>query len=147
MKEDMDQVQVTKAFAVSKRDLYSAWTEEEQLKQWWKPMNKQLLKVENELSEGGKVAYHFENDLKIEGQYKEVQEGDKLVYSWNWSLPHDASHDGEYLLTIEFRGDEKQSELEVHQEDFKNIHAVKPHQQGWEQSLEDLKQYLENKSS
>src|SRR5687768_12395311 len=121
MKEVIDQVHIRKNFAVSKAELYSAWVEEAELKQWWMPMNKHLLDVQNEIKEGGSIAYRFENDLTIDGQYREVQPEEKLVYSWNWKLPHDASHDGEYLLTISFKGDGQQSELEVRQEDFKNI--------------------------
>ncbi|RYD70566.1 MAG: SRPBCC domain-containing protein [Sphingobacteriales bacterium] len=146
MKEVIDEVHITKTFAVAKAELYNAWIEEAQLKQWWQPMNKSLLSVESDIQEGGRISYQFENDLAITGQYKEVQPEGKLVYSWNWTLPHDASHDGEYLLTILFRGDDAHSELEVRQEDFKNIQAVKPHHEGWEKALEDLKQYLEAKN-
>lgn len=137
------QVNVQKKFSASKEDLYRAWTEEEALKQWWKPMNKQLVSVENDLREGGKVAYKFDNDLTIYGTYKEVKEGEKLVYSWIWDLPDGTEHKGEYLLTISFSCDDATSSLHVLQEDFKNEHAVKPHEEGWEQSLNDLKQYLE----
>lgn len=147
MKENTEQISITKSFAVSKNDLYNAWTDEAHLKQWWKPMNKQLLRAENDIAEGGKVVYVFENDLRVEGQYKEVQVGEKLVYSWNWSLPNDSHYNGEYLLTVSFKGNDEQSELEVMQQDFKQEHAVKPHQEGWEEALENLKQYLENKKN
>jgi len=146
MKDMLNEVYITKSFAVAKAELYNVWIEETQLKQWWKPMNKSLLNVENNIQPGGKISYQFENDLTITGQYKVVQPEEKLVYSWNWSLPHDASHDGEYLLTVLFSGDDKQSELEIRQDDFKNIHAVKPHHEGWEKALEDLKQYLEERN-
>ena len=145
MKEVIDQVHVTKSFAGSKSRLYKAWVEDEQLKKWWKPMNKQLLEVENELKAGGRIAYRFANDLTIDGEYKLVEPEQKLVYTWNWKLPHDASHDGEYLLTISFSGDDERSELEVRQEDFKNIQAVKPHQDGWEAALEELRNFLVTK--
>lgn len=143
MKTEAQKVSLTKEFNASKEELYRAWTEEEALKQWWKPMNKQLVSVENDLREGGKVEYKFDNDLTIYGTYKEVKAGDKLVYTWIWDLPDGTDHKGEYLLTIEFTGDGDTSSLSVLQEDFKNEHAVKPHEDGWEGSLNDLKQYLE----
>jgi uncharacterized protein YndB with AHSA1/START domain len=143
MQEQTQQVNVQQSFNASKEALYKAWTEEGQLKQWWKPMDKQLDSVENDIREGGKVVYTFNNELKVHGEYKEVHQGEKLVYSWIWDLPEDNHHRGEYLLTIEFKGDESNSMLNVTQDNFKTEHSVKPHQEGWERSLEDLKTYLE----
>jgi uncharacterized protein YndB with AHSA1/START domain len=140
--ENNNSVHVTKKFPVSKDELYSAWTEEEQLKQWWKPLNKQLSSVENDIREGGRVAYYFGENLQIVGEYKEVAQGDKLVYSWNWELPEDSTHKGEYLLTVKFGGSENESTLDITQENFKHEHSIKPHTTGWEEALEDLKNYL-----
>lgn len=135
-------VHVTKSFPVSKEELYKAWTAEEQLKQWWKPMNKQLSSVKNDIREGGRVTYHFEDNLQIEGEYKEVAEGEKLVYSWNWDLPDDSMHKGEYLLTVQFKGEGSESILDVTQENFRSEHSIKPHEEGWEEALEGLRHYL-----
>jgi uncharacterized protein YndB with AHSA1/START domain len=111
-------VHVTKQFPVSKEELYKAWTADEQLKQWWKPMHKQLASVENDIREGGKVAYHFDDNLQIKGEYKEVAEGEKLVYSWDWELPEESMYKGEYLLTVQFRGEGNESSLDIAQENF-----------------------------
>jgi uncharacterized protein YndB with AHSA1/START domain len=143
MNDQAQQVRVRKTFRTGKKALYLAWIEEAQLRQWWKPMNKELASVENEIKEGGKVVYTFSNDLKIHGQYKEVKEGEKLVYSWIWDLPEDSHQKGEYILTVLFKGDDTQSELEVLQESFQSQHSVKPHQDGWEEALQDLSNYLQ----
>lgn len=141
--ETTARVHVTKKLPVSKEVLYKAWTEEEELKQWWKPLNKKLTHVENDIREGGTVAYQFENDLNIQGKYKEVAEGQKLVYSWIWDFPQESMHKGEYLLTVEFNSDGEESTLDIIQENFKNEHSIKPHEEGWEEALKDLKKHLE----
>ncbi len=138
-------VQVSKSFPVSKDELYRAWTAPDELKQWWKPMGKQLTDVENEIKEGGKVTYHFSEDLVISGEYKKVEEKERLVYSWNWQLPEESLQRGEYLLTVAFNEDGNGSTINITQENFKDEHAVKPHQSGWEEALEQLKHYLSNK--
>ena len=135
-------VQVNKNIPVSKAELYKAWTEPEQLKQWWKPMNKQLVNVENDLRVGGSVVYKFEDNLKISGEYKEVAEEQRLVYSWNWELPEESMHRGEYLLTVEFDGNGNTSSIMITQENFENEHAIKPHESGWADALEGLKNHL-----
>lgn len=141
--ETSAKVHVTKSFTAGKDELYKAWTEPEKLKQWWKPMNKQLQDVENDIRQGGKVVYRFEGNLTIKGEYKEAAPAEKLVYSWNWELPEEAAHKGEYLLTIQFKESGNGSTLDVTQENFKDEHAIKPHQEGWEEALNDLKDYLE----
>lgn len=144
MANQAQQVRITKKFSVSKNELFEAWTAGEKLKHWWKPMDKTLVDVQNEIRKGGRVDYGFDNGLRIHGEYKQVAPGDKLVYSWIWELPEDSHHRGEYLLTVVFKGDEQQSELEVVQENFQNEHSVKPHQEGWETALNDLEKFLQS---
>jgi uncharacterized protein YndB with AHSA1/START domain len=143
MNEQAQQVSIQKQFSASRDELYKAWTEENQLKQWWRPMDKELVSVENEIQEGGTVVYTFSNDLKIQGEYKEVQPGQRLVYSWIWELPEDSHHKCEYLLTVLFNNKDNGSELQVTQENFKNEHSIQPHQDGWEQALENLTAFLD----
>jgi uncharacterized protein YndB with AHSA1/START domain len=141
--ENNPTIQVSKSFDISKEKLYKAWTEPEELKQWWKPMDKQLTKVENEITEGGTVRYQFEDNLQVRGEYKEVTPGEKLVYSWIWEVPEESLHKGEYLLTVSFKDDgDGGSSLDISQQNIMEEHAVKPHQTGWDGALEDLKNYL-----
>ena len=138
-------VHVTKNFPVKKEELYKAWTEPEQLKQWWKPMGKQLTAVENNIKQGGQIRYQFEDDLQVSGTYKEVDEGTKLVYSWKWQFPQESVHNGDYRLTVEFKDSEEGSALDVSQENIQQEHAVKPHEEGWNEALDALHQHVSKK--
>jgi uncharacterized protein YndB with AHSA1/START domain len=135
-------VQVTKNFPAKKEVLYKAWTDPESLKQWWKPMGKQLQEVENDIREGGVVRYRFQDGLEVSGNYKEVAEGTKLVYSWIWQFPEESIHNGDYLLTVEFTESGAGSSLSVSQENIAEEHAIKPHEEGWQESLDALHDYL-----
>lgn len=137
-------VTVSKEFNTPVEKLYNAWTQPELLKQWWKPMDKNLTEVINDLHEDGIVKYIFEdNSLVIEGKYIEVRENEKLVYSWNWQLPKDDVKDSSYKLTISFSGKDDTSNINVLQENFENEEGTLPHKQGWEKGLNDLKEFLE----
>jgi uncharacterized protein YndB with AHSA1/START domain len=88
---------------VPAKQLYDAWTEPEQLKQWWKPIGNQLAEVDNNIRKGGRVAYQFAEDtLRISGEYLEVNEGKNLVYTWNWEFPQDVVKNGAFKLNVRF---------------------------------------------
>ncbi|MCE7063926.1 SRPBCC domain-containing protein [Dyadobacter sp. CY326] len=141
-------IEISHDFSADVQSLYKAWTEEEQLKQWWRPTGNTLVNVVNELQEGGAVEYHFkEAGLRVTGNYKEVSPNEKLVYSWNWELEDPATEKTEYVLTIRFEAKENGSTLHVLQEGFSNQEEIIPHQDGWEKGLQSLNDHLENGSS
>lgn len=142
-------VEAGKSFSVGPDELYNAWTNPEQLKQWWKPMGNSLKEVINDLKEGGTVRYIFDNDkLVISGEYMEVKQKEKLVYTWNWELPQDAVRNAPYKLTVNFTGKDNGSEIKVLQENFQDEESMLPHREGWEKALSALEHFLSsNKTS
>lgn len=135
-------VTVSKSFPITKDALYKAWIETEQLKQWWKPMGKSLQTVENDVRKGGQLQYWFEDNLQVSGTYKQVDAGNKLVYSWIWQFPETSLHNGDYLLTVVFQEEGQESSLSVTQENIEQEHAIQPHEKGWEEALDALHRYL-----
>lgn len=141
----MSKLEISKNFSCSKEKLYSAWTDADQLKGWWKPLAKALVDVENNIEPGGTVSYRFAKDqLLIDGVYSKVEGKDLLEHTWNWHVNTEPIKDSAYTLSIRFDGDETKSSIAITQDGFENEESVHPHQQGWEQGLEQLKSYLEN---
>ncbi len=141
----MAKLEISKDFSSSKEKLYTAWTDPDQLKAWWKPLGKELLAVENNIETGGNVSYRFaEDELLIDGTYSNVEGKDLLEYSWNWHVNTAPVKDSAYTLSVRFAGDESKSSIAITQDGFDNEESIHPHRQGWEQSLEQLKAYLEN---
>src|SRR3954469_22013665 len=148
MENNSSNLNASKQFNCSKEALYSAWTQPEQLKQWWKPMGNTLTDVVNDIREGGEVKYVFaDNHLTINGRYEKVQEHDLLEYTWNWHLATEPIPDAPYKLSVRFEGDENNSTISVTQTGFKDDESVKPQQQGWEHGLQQLQDYLSKNSS
>ena len=143
-------IQIERQFDVDVDKLFRAWTEPEQLKQWWQPMGHPLTNVVNELKEGGKVEYHVgDAGLQITGTYSEVAQNEKLVYSWIWNMNDEGSESG-YTLNISFSSEGEGSKIHIVQEGFSGPEFLKPHQDGWEKGLNDLSSYLsggENQSA
>ena len=140
---------ISKRFPVSLDLVYKAWTEESALKDWWKPMGKTLVSVENNVQEGGNVEYVFQDDdnpsgkLTISGTYQTAIPESKLVYSWNWVLDNIAVENANYTLTVEFSEEGEETELKIEQKRDKEMEGVEPHKEGWDEALESLGQYLE----
>jgi len=140
-------IQASKSFQADVSALYKAWTEAEQLKQWWKPMGLTLSDVENEITEGGKVTYHFKGEegtsLTIEGTYQEVQPNERLVYTWNWQLP-DEKLNSSYKLEVVFEGIADRSSISITQNEEEQQESVKPKESAWDDQLSKLAQFLES---
>lgn len=148
MENNFLNLEVSKQFQCSKETLYKAWTDPEQLKQWWKPMGKRLTEVENNITEGGEVRYTFENNSpKIDGKYVKVDDHNVLEYTWNWHLSTEQTEDSAYKLSVRFEGDENKSSIFIAQYGFKNQESVQPHKHGWEQGLKQLHEYLSGSSN
>ncbi len=135
-----------KSFDTDVQSLYKAWTEERELKQWWKPADRDLKSVEADLKEGGKIVYTFEDNdktsLKITGEYEIVIPEEQLAYTWNWHMDNSPIENGEYKLTIDFAKDGDGSKISVKQESNASKEGIHPNEEGWEDALNDLKEFL-----
>lgn len=141
-------VEASKSFPVKADQLYKAWTDPEQLKQWWKPMGNTLQEVTNDIKKGGTVRYVFDNDtLIISGEYLEAEENKKLVYTWNWEFPADTVKNADYKLTVNFSDKDNGSEINVLQENFQEDEILLPHKEGWEKGLTDLENFLSGRAT
>jgi uncharacterized protein YndB with AHSA1/START domain len=149
MENNSSNLNVSKEFECSKEVLFNAWTQPEQLKQWWKPMGNTLTDVVNDIREGGEVKYVFEgNKLTIDGKYEKVEGHNLLEYTWNWHMATEPVPDAPYKLSVRFEGnDDNRSTISVTQTGFKEDESVQPHQQGWEQGLQQLHDFLSNNKS
>ena len=139
-------LEASKDFAETKEKVFAAWTEGDQLKQWWKPMNNLLVEISNDLKQGGAVKYVFESGLIISGNYEEVLENEKLVYSWKWDFPRDEIKNADYKLSVSFMEEDEGSSIHIVQTSFENEESILPHKEGWEKGLNDLSEYLSGKT-
>lgn len=106
-------------------------------------MGKSLEKVENNVTDGGTLAYSFDNkSLLVDGVYEKVVEDTLLVYSWNWHVQSSTIKDAAYKVYVRFDGDGNESAISIIQNGFNNEEHIRPHREGWEQALSQLEVYL-----
>lgn len=144
--EQQDQpeiLEIEEAFAVKPDELFDAWTNEQRLKQWWRPMETSLSNVKAELRSGGALSYEFDGAaFKIDGNYEAVQAPSKLRYSWNWEFNDRNLNNESFVLDIEFVPSGSGSILKVKQQGFKHPEEKKAHEEGWKAGMQQLHGHL-----
>ncbi|RYZ19023.1 MAG: SRPBCC domain-containing protein [Chitinophagaceae bacterium] len=141
-------IELSHDFSVPVDILFRAWTELEHLQAWWRPMGAHLVRLTNELHPGGQVVYEFETEdgerpFVVRGEYKHVKQRELLEYTWNWEVPNEPIHDGNFVLRIGFENYGGGSRLRVRQDQFTDDESVQPHRDGWESAMKELERYLE----
>ncbi|TDE14503.1 SRPBCC family protein [Dyadobacter psychrotolerans] len=137
-------IETSQEFAVPVEMLFKAWTEQEHLQKWWRPMGETLESVKSELEEGGANEYYFESKaFKITGNYQQADVNKKLVYTWNWDFEGNELENEKYILHIKFESTDGGSKLLVVQEGLASEEVLPAHEDGWKTGLESLKSYLE----
>jgi uncharacterized protein YndB with AHSA1/START domain len=148
MENQQHKIEISREFSVPVEKLFPAWTELEQLKQWWHPMNETLAEIKSDLQDGGAIEYYFEGGaFEIKGNYQQAEVNKKLVYTWNWDFAGEELANEKYILHIAFEPAGNGSILHVVQEGLASEAVLPAHEEGWKAGLESLRSYLENASA
>ena len=143
------QLKITRTFAVPRERVFAAWTDPEQLAQWFGPVGYRAEVLEMDLRAGGRYRIGFRQETATEleshvfGTFIEVVQPERLRYTWVWE-EQDAFPDT--VVTVEFidKGDE--TEVALSHERFPNAEECERHREGWTSTLTKLPQLLERKS-
>lgn len=127
--------------------VFDAWTQPEHLMNWWrKDPDWSTEVVEVDLRIGGKYRLGMRDPKQPQayvcfGQFREINEPEKLVYTWSWEPP--GMEVGESLVTVEFLDHGESTELVVTHERLPNEDAVDGHRKGWTACIEVLAELIE----
>jgi len=137
---------LTRSYPVAPEKVWRAWTDAQTLKKWWGPGPGDAVSVADlDVRVGGRFRIVFGgaqgNENECAGVYKEVVPNRRLVFTWCWpnSTPERIS-----LVTIEFRGAGKGTELHFRHEQFFDEQARDGHRRGWTAALEKLDVFLKS---
>lgn len=121
--------------------VFAAWTDPEQLRQWFGPSEKYEVRLaEVELRAGGRYRLALRSpdgaDVAVSGEYKEIVPGEKLVFTWRWDHSDEAFPDT--LVCVELRDHDGGTEMHLTHSLFSEEKQVEMHTQGWIGCLERL---------
>ena len=128
-------VRLVDVFDAPREALFAAWTEPEQLKQWWGPGFFETVSAEVDLRPGGRYELLLEpGSMRLVGEFREVTPPSRLVYTWRWieGVPDTR----ESLVTVEFHDRGGHTELVLTHSEFPASHGPAPYQMGWEGGLD-----------
>ena len=124
--------------------VFKAFTNAEDLKQWHSPMGLSTAMATSDLRVGGNYSIAMQNQkdetFTALGEYKEIDEPNKLVFSWNWKegmkMPVDST------VTVRFTKINDDSTEIILTHEFAMPEPVEGHKKGWEGVLTKLEEYL-----
>ena len=119
-------------------DVFNAWTDPGLMKQWWHQLDVKFAEnIKMDLRTGGKYEIHMrtKNELYImKGQYLEITEPEKLVFTWRTESTY--NKDTKVTVLLKDLGDE--TELRLTHEAFPDTKSRDGHSQGWSPILDNL---------
>lgn len=137
-------LQLNRTFDAPRERVFRAWTEPEEIKQWFGPGKYQTPIVEVDLRPGGHYRFGLQlpggNAFFLSGTFREVHPPERLVYTWQWAEPTDFP--GESLVTVQFLDRGGRTEVVILHEQFSHTTERDRHIEGWNGSLDKLEKRL-----
>jgi uncharacterized protein YndB with AHSA1/START domain len=136
----------TKRLIKAPRDrVYAAWTDPAQLKKWFGPENVKTRDLVADVRVGGQFRWDCTDpegkELTISGEYRELQSGRKIVFTWQLEEDEDWKNHSS-LVTVEFFDREGGTEVRLTHEKLPTEPSLDDHEQGWNSVLDKLEKFL-----
>jgi uncharacterized protein YndB with AHSA1/START domain len=124
--------------------VFRAWTEPEQLAQWFGPAEVELRDLKVEIKMGGAFRVHFvskNGDHIATGNYREIVPNQRLKFSWSWE--HYAMPDS--MVTVDFEDLGQTTRLTLLHEGLLDQEDADDHTKGWTSMIEKFAQLMEQR--
>lgn len=122
--------------------VFAAWTQPDQISQWFGPAGVKVTSAEFDARVGGtfRISATAPDGEKhqVGGVIREVVANRKLVYTWAWHT----TPERESLVTVEFKPDGEGTILTLTHEQFFDETARDRHQFGWTGALDKLEAFF-----
>ena len=139
-------LEVERLIEAPRDQVYTAWTDPAQMKQWFGPENVQTRDLIADARVGGTFRWDLTNsereDMTILGEYRELQQGKKIVFTWQWEDDEDWENHIS-IVTVELNDAEGGTNLRLTHEQLPNEESRDGHRQGWNSTLNKLERLFE----
>jgi uncharacterized protein YndB with AHSA1/START domain len=139
-------LQIRRTFRAPREKLFQAWVDPKKMTEWFCHAKPNLIGklVVMDVRPGGQYGFDVTDAegkvFKVRGEYLEIKEPEKLVFTWFWET--EPAY-GNTVVTLEFEDLGNKSELILTHERFANSDARDKHNNGWAFCLDSLQRNVE----
>lgn len=140
---------ITRVLDAPRELVWRAWTDPQQLMQWWGPKHHPAVHLAMDVRPGGVWrnclrSVETGNDLWHHGTFREVVPMERLVFTFVWE--EEGERGMENIVTITFADEgnktRNKTRLTLHQTPFQSLGERDGHGEGWGSSFERLGEAL-----
>ncbi len=133
-------LRLTRTYAASRERIFRAWTDPQELVQWFRPTDEYQSRVlALDARPGGtymiEMVHRGGNVSRVSGRFIDVMAPERLAFTWKFDTMPGAV---ETLVTVELRESAGGTELTLTHERFPTEEQSERHKWGWTGSLEQL---------
>lgn len=125
--------------------VYAAWTDPEQLKQWWGPEGVRTRNFTADARIGGKYRWDLYNqegeEMTVFGEYRELIAGQKIVFTWKWD-DDEAWETQNSIVTIELSDRDGGTEVKLTHVKLPSEASRDRHNEGWNSVLDRFEKFF-----
>jgi uncharacterized protein YndB with AHSA1/START domain len=129
---------VSRTYPASVERVFKAWTDANQLGQWFAPTDDYTTKASVDLRVGHEyriaITHKGGNVHTILGAYRVIDPPRKLVYTWRW----EGGPMSDTLVTVDFTPHGESTEVTITHEQFTSTEDRDKHAEGWNGCLNRL---------
>jgi uncharacterized protein YndB with AHSA1/START domain len=129
---------IARTYPASVERVFKAWTDANQLGQWFAPSDDYTTKASVDLQVGHEyriaIAHKGGNVHNILGTYRLIDPPRKLVYTWRW----EGGPMADTLVTVDFTPRGESTEVTITHEQFSTSEDRDRHAEGWNGCLSRL---------
>jgi uncharacterized protein YndB with AHSA1/START domain len=133
---------ISRTYPAPVERVFKAWTDANQLGQWFAPSDDYTTKATVDLRVGHEyrisIAHKGGNVHNVLGIYRLIDPPRKLVYTWRW----EGGPETDTLVTVDFtpRGDS--TEVTITHDQFLDVETRNKHNEGWSGCFNRLERFL-----
>ena len=139
--KEKTRLEIKRVIRAPRERVYAAWTDPAQLKQWFGPENVRTRNLVADARVGGQFRWELTNsegeEMTMRGEYRELQSGRKIVFSWQWEDDEDWENHIS-LVTVELKDADGGTELRLTHANLPNEDSRDGHSRGWNSALDKL---------
>jgi len=125
--------------------VYAAWTDVEQLKQWFGPEKVRTRDIIADARVGGKYQWDLVDpegeEMTVFGEYRELVPGRKIVFTWKFEDNEDWKNHTS-VVTVELSDRDGGTELRLIHEQLPSEQSRNGHNDGWNSALDKLEKFV-----